>query len=417
MQEIILSVRFAWKSITANGLRTLLTLSGIIIGTVAVFSVLSLGDGLKRFVNGQIESFGSDIIQTEVKVPSTDKNSTANATGLAQGIQITTLTQDDGKAVAKLPNVVAWYGGSIGQELATHEDTTKRVMLFGAGWQAPVVDQGTKITEGNFYTEEEDMSAANVAVLGSGVRKTFFPDQPAVGQTIKIKDQSYRVIGVLAERGSTGFVSFDDFIYIPVTTLQKKVLGVDYVAMLMSKVADMSKAESTAEDIRMLLRDRHDITDPKNDDFAVTTIAEAKKTVETVFNAVQILLTALASISLCVSGVGILNVMFVAVAERTTEIGLRKAVGARDKDILRQFLLEAAGVALLGGLIGLILAIVLVWGAFTAAQSMGIKVGFALAWGNVVFSLGFALVAGLVFGVYPAWKASKISPLQAIRSE
>ncbi|MEI8104024.1 MAG: ABC transporter permease [Candidatus Moraniibacteriota bacterium] len=417
MQEIILSVRFAWKSITANGLRTLLTLSGIIIGTVAVFSVLSLGDGLKRFVNGQIESFGSDIIQTEVKVPSTDKNSTANATGLAQGIQITTLTQDDGKAVAKLPNVVAWYGGSIGQELATHEDTTKRVMLFGAGWQAPVVDQGTKITEGNFYTEEEDMSAANVAVLGSGVRKTFFPDQPAVGQTIKIKDQSYRVIGVLAERGSTGFVSFDDFIYIPVTTLQKKVLGVDYVAMLMSKVADMSKAESTAEDIRMLLRDRHDITDPKNDDFAVTTIAEAKKTVETVFNAVQILLTALASISLCVSGVGILNVMFVAVAERTTEIGLRKAVGARDKDILRQFLLEAAGVALLGGLIGLILAIVLVWGAFTVVQSMGIKVGFALAWGNVVFSLGFALVAGLVFGVYPAWKASKISPLQAIRSE
>jgi len=410
-------VRFAWKSITANGLRTLLTLSGIIIGTVAVFSVLSLGDGLKRFVNGQIESFGSDIIQTEVKVPSTDKNSTANATGLAQGIQITTLTQDDGKAVAKLPNVVAWYGGSIGQELATHEDTTKRVMLFGAGWQAPVVDQGTKITEGNFYTEEEDMSAANVAVLGSGVRKTFFPDQPAVGQTIKIKDQSYRVIGVLAERGSTGFVSFDDFIYIPVTTLQKKVLGVDYVAMLMSKVADMSKAESTAEDIRMLLRDRHDITDPKNDDFAVTTIAEAKKTVETVFNAVQILLTALASISLCVSGVGILNVMFVAVAERTTEIGLRKAVGARDKDILRQFLLEAAGVALLGGLIGLILAIVLVWGAFTVVQSMGIKVGFALAWGNVVFSLGFALVAGLVFGVYPAWKASKISPLQAIRSE
>ena len=417
MQEIILSVRFAWKSITANGLRTLLTLSGIIIGTVAVFSVLSLGDGLKRFVEGQIDSFGSDIIQSEVRVPSTDKNSRDNATGLAQGIQITTLTQDDGKAVAKIPNVVAWYGGSIGQELATHEDTTKRVMLFGAGWQAPIVDQGMKIIEGNFYTEEEDMSMANVAVLGSGVRKVFFSDQPAVGQTIKIKDQSYRVIGVLAERGSTGFVSFDDFIYIPLTTLQKKVLGIDYMSMLMSKVADMSRAESTAEDIRVLLRDRHKITDPKNDDFAVTTIAEAKKTVETVFNAVQILLTALASISLCVSGIGILNVMFVAVAERTTEIGLRKAVGARDKDILRQFLLEAAGVALLGGVIGLLLAILLVWGAFTAVQSAGIKVSFALGWENALFSLGFALVAGLVFGVYPAWKASKISPLQAIRSE
>jgi putative ABC transport system permease protein len=417
MQEIILSLRFAWKSISANGLRTALTLSGIVIGTVAVFSVLSLGDGLKRFVVGQVESFGSDLVQTEVKVPSAAKNSSANATGLAQGIQITTLTQDDGKAIAKLPNVAGWYAGSIGQELATFEETTKRVMLFGAGWQAPFVDKGTKLTEGTFYTEEEDISATQVAVLGSSVRKTFFGDGPAVGQTIKIKDQNYRVAGVLEERGSTGFVSFDDFIYIPVTTLQKKVLGIDYVAFLTSKVRDESKVESTAEDIRVLLHDRHDITDLKSDDFAVTTIAEARKTVEKVFGAVQILLLALASISLCVSGVGILNVMFVAVAERTTEIGLRKAVGARDRDILRQFLVEAAGVALLGGIIGLFLAMALVWGAFSAVRSAGIKVDFVLGWGNIVMALGFALVSGLVFGVYPAWKASKISPLQAIRSE
>ncbi len=417
MQEIILSLRFAWKSLSANGLRTLLTLSGIIIGTVAVFSVLSLGDGLKRFVVGQVESFGSDLVQTEIKVPSTGKNSSENATGLAQGIQITTLTLDDGKAIARLPNITGWYAGSIGQELATFGDVTKRVMLFGAGWQAPLVDQGTAVTEGQFYTEDEDVSAAQVAMLGSSVRKTFFGDGPAVGQTIKIKSQSYRVIGVLAERGSTGFVSFDDFIYIPITTLQKKVLGIDYVTFITSKLADVSKAESTAEDIRTLLRDRHDIADPKDDDFAVTTIAETRKTVESVFAAIQILLTALASISLCVSGVGILNVMFVAVAERTTEIGLRKAVGARDKDVLRQFLVEAAGVALLGGLIGLLIALLLVWGAFVAVQAAGIKVGFSIGWGNVGLALGFALVSGLVFGVYPAWKASKISPLQAIRSE
>lgn len=417
MQEILLSIKFAWKSLTDNLGRTILTLSGIIIGTVAVFTVLSLGDALRGFVSGQIESFGNDIIQAEIKIPETGKNSTSNATGIAQGIQITTLTLKDGEAIGKLPNVSAWYGGSIGQELATYRETTKRVMIFGAGASAITVDQGLKLAEGDFYTDNDDVSAAQVVVLGSSVRETFFGDQSAVGETIKLKGQSYRVVGVLEERGSTGFVSFDDFIYVPIQTLQKKVLGVDYVTTIQIKVKDVSMADITASDIEVLLRDRHDIDDSKDDDFSVTTIQEARETVDTVLGALQILLLALASISLVVSGVGIMNVMFVAVAERTTEIGLRKAVGARQKDILRQFLAEAVGVAVAGGVIGIILALALVLVVFLVAHGTGLNIPFGFSADNILFSIGFAFISGLLFGVYPAWKASKITPIAAIRSD
>ena len=417
MFELLLSVKFAVKSLTDNLGRTLLTLSGIIIGTLAVLSVLSLGDALQGYVVAQMSSFGNDIIQAEVKVPTTQKNSTANAQGIAQGIQITTLTLKDGEAIGKLPNVKAWYGGSIGQELATYQDTAKRVMIFGAGSAATEVDQGAKIAEGSFYTESDDTAAAQVVVLGSSVRETFFGTEPAIGKMIKLKNQNYRVVGVLEKRGSTGFVSFDDFVYVPVQTLQKKILGVDYVTMIQIKVADETKADGTALDIEDLLRDRHDIKDAKDDDFAVTTMKEARATLDTVFGALRILLLALASISLAVSGVGIMNVMFVAVTERTTEIGLRKAVGARDKDILRQFLAESVGVALSGGIVGVVLGLGLIWLVFWGAGVAGLAVTFSIGWSNIALALGFALVAGLVFGVYPAWKASKITPINAIRAE
>lgn len=415
MQEILLSLKFAWKSLTANFLRTLLTLSGIIIGTIAVIAVVSLGDAVKGYVLGQVDSFGSDTIQIEVKNPSAARNSSQNATSLASGVQITTLTMDDGEAIERLSNVEAFYGGIISQDLASYLNTNKRIMLFGTSADAPTVDVNIKLSDGLFYTESEDKGASQVAVLGSGVKKSFFGDAPAVGKTIKIKSQSYRVIGVLEERGSTGFISFDDFIYIPITTLQKKIMGVDYVSFLTVKARDEKNIDSTAKEIEALLRDRHDIDKPGEEDFSVTTVKEARETIQTVFGAISILLLVLASVSLVVGGVGIMNVMFVAVAERTGEIGLRKAVGARSKDILSQFLVEALIVALTGGLIGIVLAHLLLWGAFAAAQAAGFALAFHFSWSTIGLAIGFSLAAGLLFGVYPAWRASQISPIQAIR--
>lgn len=415
MQEIFLSLKFAFKSLTANFGRTLLTLSGIIIGTIVIIMVVTLGDVVKGYVLGQIDTFGSDVIQIELKVPSASKNSTQNATSLASGVRITTLKQSDGEAIQKLDNVSNWYAASMGQELVSYQEINKRAMLFGATADVVAVDKNIKLTEGSFYNESQEKGLAQVVVLGSGVKKSLFGDVSAVGKSIKMKGQTYKVIGVLSERGSTGFISFDDFMYVPLLTLQKKILGIDYASFITVKIKDESKAAQTARDIEILLRERHDIRKEGQDDFSVTTIKEAQETVQTIFGAIQILLIVLASISLVVGGVGIMNVMFVAVAERTGEIGLRKALGARSKDILWQFLVEALIVALVGGLIGIIIAEILLFGIFAILPSFGFMFTFTFSSQTVFLAMGFSLLAGLIFGVYPAWRASQINPIQAIR--
>ncbi|MDD5083485.1 MAG: ABC transporter permease [Candidatus Moranbacteria bacterium] len=415
MQEIFLSLKFAWKNLTANFGRTMLTLSGIIIGTIVIIMVVTLGDVVKGYVLGQVDTYGSDVIQVEVKIPSASKNSTQNATSLASGVQITTLKQSDAEEIEKLPNVVTWYGGSLGQELVSFQEINKRIMLFGASSGIVGVDKNIKLAEGSFYSESQEKGLSQVVVLGSGVKESLFGDTPAIGKNIKMKGQSYKVIGVLEERGSTGFVSFDDFIYVPLQTLQKKILGVDHVTFITVKMRDVSMAAQTARDIEILLRDRHDIRKEGQDDFAVTTIKEAQEMIQTVFGAIQMLLLVLASISLIVGGVGIMNVMFVAVAERTGEIGLRKALGARAKDILWQFLVEALIVALIGGIIGIIIAEVLLFGIFALLPSFGFPVAFDFSLQTVLLAMAFSMIAGLTFGVYPAWRASQISPIQAIR--
>lgn len=417
MHELLLSLSFAVKSLAANAGRTLLTLSGVIIGTVAIMTVASAGDAVEGFVLDQVKSFGDNSIQVEVKVPSAGRNSSGNATGIAQGIQVTTLTLDDADAVARLPNVSGYYAGIIGQALASREETNKQVFLLGATADAPQIDKNIVLTEGSFYSAADDRGIAQTVVLGAGVKKTFFGESPAVGQSITIKGQRYRVSGVIKERGSTGFVNFDDFAYIPVRTMQKKILGVDYVSFFTVAARDGSRVDETAREIDDLLRERHDIRKAGQEDYAVTTIKEAQTLVQSVFGAVQILLVALASISLVVGGVGIMNVMFVSVAERTPEIGLRKAVGARPRDILRQFLVEAILVAIVGGVIGIAISFVIIFFAFSAIAALGFPLAFVFSLRNLLFALAFAFLSGIVFGTYPAWKASKIDPIRAIRGE
>lgn len=417
MHELLLSLSFALKSLAANWGRTLLTLSGVIIGTIAIMVVASAGDAVEGFVLAQVESFGNNTIQIEVKVPSAARNSSGNAEGIAQGIQVTTLIIDDAEAIKRLPNVSGYYAGVIGQALATSREINKQVFLFGASAGAPAVDRNLKLAEGSFYTDAEDRGASQVVVLGSAAKQTFFGENPATGKTLSIKGQSYKVIGVLEERGSTGFVNFDDFAYIPLRTMQKKILGIDHVSFITVSTRDEARVDETAIEIDQILRDRHDIRKKGEEDYSVTTIKEAQDLVQSVFGAVQILLIALASISLVVGGVGIMNVMFVSVAERTPEIGLRKAVGARPKDILRQFLVEAILVAVSGGVVGIILSFGIIFFVFWAITVLGYPLTFVFSVKNLLFASGFSFLSGIVFGTYPAWKASRIDPIRAIRGE
>src|SRR3989344_4986582 len=417
MKTFFTPLLFAFKTIRTHKVRTFLTLLGVVIGVFAVVVVTSLGEGVKGFIVGQVESFGTNLIQVEVKIPSTGTMSHENATSRVHGAQITTLTIQDSEAIRRIANVEAVYAGTIGQERATYGVLGKRIMLFGTSADVAQVDANAKLASGRFFTREEDANVARVVVLGSETKETFFGESEAVGELISLKGEKYRVVGVLAPRGTAGFINMDTFTYVPVQTLQKKILGVEYVQFISVKMKDATYETETVADIVALLRKRHDIADPDKDDFAVTSTKEAQKTLESVLGSITILLLALTSISLVVGGVGIMNVMYVSVSERTNEIGLRKAVGATSRIILQQFLAEAIIITGLGGLIGILFGVLVVSGLTFLFAALGFNLKLIFTAQSLLLGAGFSMAVGLLFGVAPAMKAASLSPMEALRRE
>jgi len=384
---------------------------------MSVIIVMSSGQGVKEYILGQFSSYGDNLIQIETKVPALSATSGANATQQAQGVSITTLKVSDGDALLKIPNVTGYAAGTIGQEIISRMGNNKRTMLYGVGANWPLVDMATKVKEGSFYTQAEDDALAQVVVIGSALKEILFEDEDAIGKSVKIKGMNFRVIGVLEERGVVAFVNYDDLLYIPVQTLQKKILGVDYVRFISAQVEDVSKIDVTAADITDTMRRLHNIKNPIQDDFSVMTMQEAVELIDTVFGTISILLLALTSISLIVGGVGIMNVMYVAVVERTFEIGLRKAVGAQNSEIMRQFLFEAIILTLSGGLIGIILGFGFTFGFSFLLSVLGFELSFPISPVSIFVAVGFSALTGIIFGYYPAWKASRITPMEAMRKE
>lgn len=414
-RQIFLGFSLAWRTVVTHPARTFLSLLGVMIGVLSVVMVMLLGQGVKGFIVNQGESFGANTIQIEVKVPTTGKMSSENATSRAQGAQITTLITDDRDAIRKLPNVEAAYAGTIGQERATVGSVGKRILLFGTGAEAPLVDENIQLSSGRFFTEEEDENLARVVVLGQATKETFFGEGEAVGQSITLKGEKYRVIGVLAPRGAAGFIDLDTFTYVPVRTLQKKILGVNYVQLIAVKMADPGRERETVADITALLRKRHDIENPNQDDFSVTSTKEALEAIQDVLGSITVLLIALTSISLLVGGVGIMNVMYVSVSERVSEIGLRKALGATEGNILTQFLFEALLITLFGGLTGIVLGLLLSLGLSELFAWLGVGIELSFTPMALLLGAGFSLMTGVIFGIAPAYRAATLSPMEAIR--
>jgi ABC-type antimicrobial peptide transport system permease subunit len=273
------------------------------------------------------------------------------------------------------------------------------------------------IEDGRFFTDQENAGVARVVVIGNGMKDSFFPDSNPVGQTVRMNGASYRVIGVVEKRGSAGFFDRDNMLFMPLKTLQKLIAGVDHVTFISGKLINPSRSMETKEDIEILMRERHRIDNPEKDDFVVRTIDEAQELIGGVVSGIQILLVALASISLVVGGIGIMNIMYVSVSERTFEIGLRKAIGARTKDILTQFLIEAIVVTLLGGIIGILVGVGVSFLVAQVAVSQGFAWQFVISPQSILLSVSFSVVVGLIFGLYPARKASKLAPIVALRYE
>lgn len=416
MNNLKTSFGIAIDTMKKNRSRVAMTIFGVVIGIAMVIVVLSAGAGVKGLVLGEISSFGDNWIQVETKIPSTGKQSGQNASGQVKGVTITTLTYEDAEAIKKVPNVKTAYAALTSQSILSHENETKRPTIFGVTAEYAEIDTGD-IARGRFFSEDEERGAAQVIVLGSTVADDLFGNDTAVDQTVTLNKKTYRVIGVMAERGGGGFFSFDDVVFVPLRTVQKKIMNIDHVSWITTQVDNNDESEATAEEIRTIIRDRHDITDPDKDDFGVTTMEESIAIVDTIFTGITWLLIALAAISLFVGGVGIMNVMYVSVVERTFEIGLRKAAGATRSHILSQFLTEAVCITLVGGIIGTIIGVGVSFLISVIANALGFAWEFQISLFSVILGIGFSSAVGLLFGLYPAKKAASLDPIVAIRQE
>lgn len=275
------------------------------------------------------------------------------------------------------------------------------------------------MAEGRFFTEEEERNLAKVVVLGSAVKDELFGDSDAVGQNIKIKKTSFKVIGVMKAKGKVAFQDLDKETFLPIRTLQKLILGIDHVSYIRVKVDSEENIHQAMEDIKITLREQHDISDQTgtSDDFTVRSAADALNIITTITDALRYFLAAMAALSLVVGGIGIMNIMLVSVTERTQEIGLRKAVGATNGDILTQFLIEAVTVTVLGGLIGIAGGSLISFLVSIVANALGYNWELVISLSSILLAVGVSMLIGLVFGIYPASKASKLEPITALQYE
>lgn len=416
MNKFLLPIRLAFDTFKKAKARSSLTVFGVMIGIAMVIIVLSSGNGVKSLILDEVSSFGDNWINIEIKIPSASKTSQENSSGIARGVQITTLNHGDLEALIDLPNIETGYAGITTQSAITFGAEQLRASVFGVSATYDDISD-MQMDQGRFYTEDEDRSAAQVVVLGNKVAKNLFGNADPVGKIAKIDGKGYRVVGVSEELGATGFIDMDEIIYIPTKTVQKKIMGIDHVLWIVVQTIDNTKAESTAEEIRFVMRERHDITNPDKDDFSVTTMNEALSIIETILLGITGLLIVLSMISLLVGGVGIMNVMYVSVAERTFEIGLRKSVGASENEILKQFLVEAVVITMLGGVTGIIAGFMISYLISVGAQYAGLKWDFTISVLSILLGVSFSALVGVFFGLYPAKKAARLDPIAALRQE
>lgn len=410
-------IRNAMHSLRRNRLQSSLSLLGIVIGVFAVTLIVSMGLGLRAYVVNQIEVFGKNLIAINPSPPGIENRGTLSA-GFSSIFQ-TSLKRSDVDAIrdADLPYITAVSGMKTGQAYAKAGNREFQTIIFAVSSTYPEIDQQALVGSGRFYSEDDERSLRPVVVIGSKAAERLFPNQNPVGQKIKLKDASLTVIGVMKSRGSFAQFDFDTVVFVPLLYAEKFVIGSDFVIEIDIRVSDAKYVDTATYDIARLLRKRHRIDDPAKDDFMITTEQQVKDQVNTVTGAITLLLGFLAAISLLVGGIGIMNIMLVAVVERIHEVGLRKSIGARDADIRAQFLAESVILTSSGGLIGGFLGLLVSVIAVAVARHGGYDVPYLLSLPAFIVAALVSAVVGIVFGLYPARKAASLDPIAALRYE
>lgn len=404
------------RALKANPVRTVLTTLGIMIGIATVIAVLSAGAGFKSLINNEVASLGNNTLFIKTRIPPTTKNR-ANANALTPGIAvgITTFNLRDLGDIKKLNNVVNDYGMVTGMAVASYRSNNKSVIYYGSGAERFSIDQH-ELSAGRFYTQAEDTGASQVAILGSSLATSLFVQDDPLGKLVRIGNLNFLVIGVYKPQGG-GDTGPDGGLYMPLKTAQSKMLGINYISIGVVQLENTNLADATAEQISQTLMQNHNITDPAKNDFVVVTQAQVLDIYNTIFNGITILLICIAGISLVVGGVGIMNIMYVVVTERTAEIGLKKALGAKSSDILKEFLIESVLVTVLGGIIGILFGTLLSWLVAVVAGYAGLTWVFIVPLYAIIIAVGVSAVIGISFGVLPARSAALLDPIEALRYE
>ncbi len=404
--NLLVAFKIAGRALARNTMRSALTMLGIIIGVGAVIAMVAVGQGAKAQVEAQIASIGSNLLM--VFPGSTTQAGVRGGSGT-----VTTLTEDDALAIQKELSSVRLAAPSL--------RTVAQVVSAAQNWSTAVTGSSPdyfaardwSFESGSPFTSSDVSGASKVAVLGKTVANNLFGSQNPIGQIIRIRNVPFKVIGLLSPKGQSAMgQDQDDVVIIPLSTLQKRILGVTYIQTIFVSANSPQETVTAAEEVQQLLHQRHRIAPGQDDDFTVRNMTDIASAAEASSRIMTLLLGSIASVSLIVGGIGIMNIMLVSVTERTREIGIRMAVGARGRDILLQFLVEAVVLSLAGGILGVILGV-----ASSQIISVFVHWPTIISPGSILLASVFSISIGIFFGLYPARRAASLDPIEALRYE